>query len=101
MRRLDPCELRGCAESALLSCAPPRSRGELRRRPGVVRRPPDLDLARLGPLRDRHHETQYAVGVPRLDVVEVEVVAEDELTTEHALGPLGGERLPVTVACDA
>src|SRR5689334_528275 len=44
----------------------------------------DLDLARLGLLGDRDGQAQDAGVVGRLDPVEVEVVAEHELTAEPA-----------------
>src|SRR6478672_3457124 len=43
----------------------------------------DADLARLGLLRDRNIEPQYAVAVAGLHLVEVEVVPQDQLAAEY------------------
>src|SRR5689334_3597630 len=58
----------------------------------------DFDLAGLGLLGDGDNQAEYAVVVVGFDVVEVEVVAEDELAVERAADSFGGEHLPVAVA---
>src|SRR4051812_17362737 len=80
---------------------PPAMASGLDRRPALVAGARDLDLAGLGLLRDRHGQPQDAGVVGRLDVVEVEVVAEHQLSAEPAARPLGGEHLPVAVARQA
>src|SRR4051794_37257426 len=71
-------------------------RGPLGVRAGV-----QLDLPGLRLLRDRHRQPHDAAFVARLDPLEVEVVAENELAAEPAARTFRGEHLPVTVARDA
>src|SRR4029450_3171799 len=59
----------------------------------------DLDLARLCLLRHWNAQFQHAGVVGRLDVVEVEGVAEDELATEHATRTLRRDQLIGRLPC--
>src|ERR1044072_5872735 len=82
-------------------CAAPAATGSGFDRRVVRRALADHDLARLGPLGDRHDKTQQPTVVVRLDVLEIQVVPEHELAAEGASNAFGGEHLPVAVAGDA
>src|SRR3954453_19826683 len=58
----------------------------------------NFDLARLRLLRDRNRQPQDPAVVAGLDAVQIQVVAQDQLSAEPATRSLGGEYLPVPVS---
>ena len=57
-----------------------------------------LDLARLGVLGDRDLQQQDAAVVAGLDVLGVQVVAQDELAAEHPTRAFGSDELARAIA---
>src|SRR5215212_2441503 len=64
----------------------------------VLLAPRDVDLAGLRALGYRNGQPQHAALIGRLDVLQVQVVAQHQLAAEDAPRPLGRQHLPVTVA---
>ena len=59
----------------------------------------DLDLAGLGLLSDGDGESKHTVLIVGSDVIAVQALAEEQLTAELAVGPLGDLDL-ITLAAD-